>query len=97
LLDYVYLRLSDPSIAKILKWVVVGGESGNSTGAFKYRPCEIEWIEHIIQQCKENEVPVFVKQLGTQLRKQLGLKNRHGKDINEFPQHLRIREFPNVA
>lgn len=40
-------------------WVVVGGESG--PGA---RPCAMEWIQHIVDQCREHRVPVFVKQLG---------------------------------
>lgn len=42
-----------------LDWVVVGGESG--PGA---RPCHIGWIRSIVQQCHEEGVPCFVKQLG---------------------------------
>jgi len=26
--------------------------------------------------------------------KQMGLKNRHGADINEFPPQLQIQQFP---
>ena len=77
-----------------LSWVIVGAESGNETGKYRYRPCKIEWIESIIQDCKENNVPVFVKQLGTHLAKEIGLKDRHGGDISEWPEHLQIREFP---
>jgi hypothetical protein len=51
-------------------------------------------IEIIINQCKENNVPVFVKQLGTSLSKELHLKDRHGGDINEWPEHLQIRQMP---
>lgn len=40
-------------------WVIVGGESG--TGA---RPFHIAWARHVIDQCKEAGVAVFVKQLG---------------------------------
>jgi protein gp37 len=40
-------------------WVIAGGESG--VGA---RPCNVEWIRGIVQQCKAAGVPVFVKQLG---------------------------------
>jgi hypothetical protein len=57
---------------------------------------ESEWIEKIINDCKNYNVPVFIKQLGTHLSKQLGLKDRHGGEILEWPKHLQIREFPNV-
>lgn len=75
-------------------WVIVGGESGNETGKYRYRPCELEWIESIVKECQFNNIPVFVKQLGTHLAKQMGLKDRHGGNIDEWPEHLRIREFP---
>lgn len=77
-----------------IDWVIVGGESGHDTGKYRYRPCKIEWIDLIVKHCKEAKVPVFVKQMGTHLSKELGMKDRHGGDINEFPEHLRIREFP---
>lgn len=41
----------------ILDWVVVGGESGPN-----HRPMQIEWLEDIVAQCQEAEVPVWVKQ-----------------------------------
>src|SRR5690606_32040921 len=72
------------------QWVIVGGESGNETGKYRYRPCKLEWIELIIKNCRIYNVPVFVKQLGTHLSKELELKDRHGGDINEWPKHLRI-------
>lgn len=42
---------------KPVDWVIVGCESGKNR-----RECKIEWIEQIVQQCVEAEVPVFVKQ-----------------------------------
>lgn len=42
-----------------LRVVIVGGESG--PGA---RPCHIEWIRSVVQQCEEAGVPIFVTQLG---------------------------------
>lgn len=81
-------------LIELIQWVIVGGESGNETGQYRYRPCELKWIEDIIAQCKKYNVPVFVKQLGTHLAKELGLKDRHGGDIDEWPKHLRIRQFP---
>jgi protein gp37 len=41
-------------------FVIVGGESG--PGA---RPCRVEWIRSIRDQCKSAGVPCFVKQLGS--------------------------------
>lgn len=79
-----------------IDWVIVGGESGNNIGQYRYRECKIEWIESIIEQCRAARVPVFVKQLGTHLANQLNLVDRHGGDINEWPEHLRVREMPEV-
>lgn len=76
------------------QWVIVGGESGNEHGKYLYRPCELAWIENIIGQCKHNGVSVFVKQLGTHLSRQLKMTDRHGGNIEEFPKHLQLREFP---
>lgn len=79
-----------------IKWVIVGGESGNEKGLYRYRECKIEWIESIIDQCMSSGVPVFVKQLGTHLAKSMGLKDRHGGNIDEWPEHLQIRQFPKI-
>lgn len=80
-------------------WIIIGGESGNETGKYRYRPCELEWIESIIDGYRSNiagiDPAIFVKQLGTHLAKQMGLKDRHGGNIDEWPEHLRVREFPN--
>jgi protein gp37 len=81
-------------VGDLIDWVIVGGESGNETGKYGYRPCDLEWIESIVAQCKQYDIPVFVKQMGTHLSKVMGMSDRHGGDINEFPEHLRIREFP---
>lgn len=40
--------------------VIVGGESGP-----KARPCNVEWIQDIVRQCKAAGVPCYVKQLGS--------------------------------
>lgn len=43
-----------------IDWVIVGGESGPNA-----RPCNIDWIRSIRDQCRAAGVPVFVKQLGS--------------------------------
>lgn len=77
-----------------LDWVIVGGESGNENGKYRYRPCELSWIEKIVTDCTAAGVAVFVKQLGTHLSRQLKMSDRHGGNIDEFPKHLQVREFP---
>lgn len=66
---------------KDINWVIVGAESGSNR-----RECKIEWIESIIAQCKSAGIPVFVKQIH--------INGKLVKDINQFPEHLRIRERP---
>jgi len=63
-------------------WVVYGGESGSGC-----RPCNPDWIRLGIEQCKIADVPVFVKQLG-------GWPDTRSK-LEDLPEDLRIREFPN--
>lgn len=79
-----------------IDWAIIGGESGNENGKYGYRPCQLAWIEELITQCKAAGTAVFVKQLGTYLAKKLYHNDRHGGDISEFPEHLRIREFPTL-
>lgn len=63
------------------KWVVVGCESGP-----KRRPCKIEWVESIVEQCLTAGVPVFVKQID--------IGGKCVTDITKFPKHLQIRQVP---
>ncbi len=81
-------------VSDLIDWVIVGGESGNENGKYKYRECKIEWIEDIVAQCRAYGIPVFVKQMGTHLAKQLKLSDRHGGDMSEWPLHLQIRDMP---
>lgn len=82
-------------VKDLIDWVIIGGESGNETGKYRYRPCQLCWIEHVVNQCTAAGISVFVKQLGTYLSKELKLSDRHGGNINEFPESVRVREFPN--
>lgn len=88
----------------LVDWVIVGGESG--PGA---RPCDIAWIRSIIGQCKAAGVPCFVKQLGSYARLRahhmgsgpesdvlfrFETKHPKGGDCDEWPEDLRVRQFP---
>jgi protein gp37 len=97
--DYLYSRYTmggNRHMYNQVEWVIIGGESGNDNGDWKYRECKLEWIESLVHQCEAAGVPVFVKQLGTHLAKKMGLKDRHGGDITEWPEHLRIRQMPKI-
>ena len=43
-----------------ISWVIVGGESGPGS-----RPCRVEWVRSIVEQCRAAGVACFVKQLGS--------------------------------
>lgn len=44
---------------RTIDWVIVGGESGPGS-----RPCDVQWIRSIVEQCKSAGTACFVKQLG---------------------------------
>jgi protein gp37 len=68
----------------LINWisaVIVGAETGPG-----HRPCKIEWIESIVQQCKNAGIPCFVKAIN--------INGKVSKDIDAWPEHLRVRELP---
>lgn len=69
-------------IPHLPSWLVVGCESGP-----KRRPCKIEWVESIVEQCRTAGVPVFVKQICLP-------NGKFTNKIEEFPKHLQIRQVP---
>jgi protein gp37 len=62
-------------------WVIVGGESGP-----KARPMFNAWARDLRDQCKDAGTAFFMKQLG-------GWPNKRDR-MADFPEDLRIREFP---
>jgi protein gp37 len=76
-----------------IHWAIIGGESGNDKGIYRYRPCELEWIESLVSDLTPTTA-IFIKQLGTHLAKKLNMSDRHGGNIDEFPEHLKLRSFP---
>lgn len=85
-----------PTILDKFHWCIVGGESGNEKGQYMFRECNEAWIEKIITDLKDSQVKVFVKQMGTHLKKQMGLMDRHGGDIDEWAPKFQIREYPSL-
>lgn len=80
---------------RAIQWVIVGGES---TQGAKARPFDLAWARSTISQCRQADVPVFVKQLGSRAygpdTHSAILRDRAGADPTEWPEDLRVREFP---
>jgi protein gp37 len=79
-------------------WVIFGGESGP-----KARPCNVDWIRDGVRQCKSAGVATFVKQMGSLAVDIIGgkhnqwqIKDKKGADPSEWPEDLRVREFPKL-
>lgn len=83
--------------------MIVGGESG--PGA---RPFNIAWARQTVQHCRDAGVPVFVKQLGAKPydtiraaieggNSWLNLKDKKGGDPSEWPEDLRVRQYPEAS
>ena len=65
-----------------IHWCIIGGESGAH-----YRPVRKEWIQNIIRQCREQNVPVFFKQWGG-IRPKSGGRMIDGRIYDEYPKEL---------
>lgn len=81
----LYTGTAEPHIKP--NWVIVGAESGS-----KARHCWLGWIELIVDQCTTAGVPVWVKQVHLPADNKKGF--RLSKDMSEWPEKLRRREFP---
>jgi len=64
---------------KYIDWVILGGESG--PGA---RPMKAKWVEDILFQSREYEIPFFFKQWGGVRKKSTG-RLFNGKIYDEMP------------
>lgn len=94
----------NPPLTHYLDWVIVGGESRQHG---ECRPCQLRWIRSIVRQCEAANVACFVKQLGSEVFNaeagdfdqtnevwSLLLKHPKGGDPAEWPEDLRVHEFP---
>lgn len=72
-----------------IQWLIIGGESG--PGA---RPMKLAWAGELLMQARDAHVRVFIKQLGSAWAKKAGAKHPKGGDMAEWPEALRVREFP---
>jgi len=95
--DEGFIASSDGPFRDRIDWVIVGGESG--PGA---RSCNLSWLKSIVDDCAAAKVPCFVKQLGAHpvqtpsklIHPIIDFQDRKGGDWSEWPDYLRVREFP---
>lgn len=66
-----------------IDWLIIGPETGPGR-----RPCELEWIRDATQQSKRVGIPVFIKALP--------IGKRISTNPAEWPEDLRLREFPEM-
>lgn len=64
-----------------IHWIIIGCESGP-----KKRPFMNEWAVDVIEQCRKRDIAVFVKQII--------VGNRVSHNPNDWPEELRVREYP---
>jgi protein gp37 len=88
-----------------LHMVIIGAESGRGA-----RSCELWWIKNLMGQCLDADVAPFVKQVGpnpTPRRiphpeagpnaytlEHLRIRDSKGGNMSEWPEDLRVRQFP---
>ncbi len=72
-------------IRSSIDWAIIGCESGSGA-----RQLPNEDAQSVVDQCQAACVPVFVKQLSSGGAKAI-------KNIEQFPEGLRVREWPLVA
>lgn len=74
-----------------LDWIIVGGESGPDA-----RPFNPTWAKDTIAACRRAGIAPFVKQMGSNVLDLSGtkLRDRAGADPAEWPEELRVQEFP---
>lgn len=88
-------------------WAIIGGASNQGQNA---PPTNIDHIAVLLHKCRNADVPAFVKQLGSNPVRRVNphmtmmpcpdrtepieLRDHHGSDWSEWPEDLRVREFP---
>jgi protein gp37 len=80
-------------IKPTLDFAIVGGESGNGS-----RPCHVDWVRRVVQDCKKVGVRVFVKQLGSRPvefnpPEAILLDDAKGGDMNGWSPEIRVRQI----
>lgn len=88
--DGMALRGREWTRTAFLDWLIVGGEKA---ALAKARPMELDWALSLVEQAEHAGVPVFVKQLGSVLARDLRVRGA-GRNLTDLPWELRVRQFP---
>jgi len=74
-----------------VNWIILGGESGTHA-----RPCDLDWMRRAIAACEPVGPAIFVKQMGDNVLLPPSAPEFTGKgaDPAEWPEDLRLQEFP---
>ena len=72
-----------------INWVICGGYSGT-----QHRPMELSWARRLRDECRQDDIAFFMKQLGSVYAKDHRLHDWKGEELSEFPEDLQIQEFP---
>jgi protein gp37 len=84
-------RMNDMPLEDI-DWVVVGGESHCCPS--KARKMKEWWVRELRDRCLELDIAFHLKQMGSQWAMKNNSQDTKGGDIDEFPDDLKIRQFP---
>lgn len=94
------VRFGDHLIVRKIHQIIVGGESTQGAAA---RPFNVHWARNTRRQCQVHGVAFFMKQFGANPvfheapfyePKRIQLKDRAGAEPAEWPEDLRVQEFP---
>jgi len=85
-----------------IHYAVFGGESGDKSKVHaedtgpgtRLRRLDLDHLDEMIGHAQQQNVAVFVKQLGTPWAVLNGASHPKGGDWDEWPEHLRIRQYP---
>lgn len=99
ILSAVYFVSYEPALGPIhdrvdirgVNWLICGGESGAQA-----RPMRAEWARGARDLARETGAAFFMKQLGAVLSREVGVA-APGEKLEDFPEDLRIQEFPIAA
>lgn len=74
---------------ELLNWLIIGGESG-----IRARPFDMDAGASLIRQGKAAGVPVFFKQMGSNVMQLPGLYGKKGDDPSEWPPEFNVQQWP---
>ncbi|KKN29881.1 hypothetical protein LCGC14_0839590 [marine sediment metagenome] len=60
--------------------------NGRDSSARQVRPCNLEWVESLVNWAKAANIPIWIKQLD--------INGRVSHDPAEWPEWARLRELP---